>query len=160
MIDVMLEKKPGVRNIHMLRIIGLVCPEFSTALSYFIGHLRQKNFEVTQPTEEQHGSSHNRQSIKAAMLTKTAQVRINIACNEIATATSRQELIHHGAHPPLPPLLSPPYKGSSTWITAHHKGRLYKARQSKPMEKYLKRKYNWNDCTLNDIHWPSIKTTR
>ena len=71
MIDVMLEKKPGVKNIHMLRIIGLVCPEFNTALSYFscfIGHQGQKNFEVTQPTEEQHGSRCNRQSIDAAML--------------------------------------------------------------------------------------------
>jgi len=68
MIDVMLEKKPGVRNIHMLRIIGLVCPEFNTALSYFIGHLGQKNFEQTLPTDEQHGSRRNRQSIDAAML--------------------------------------------------------------------------------------------
>ena len=56
MIDVMLEKKPGVRNIHMLRIIDLVCPEFNTALSYFIGHLGQRNFEQTGPTEEQHES--------------------------------------------------------------------------------------------------------
>ena len=38
MIDVMLEKKPGVKNIHMLRIIGLVCPKFNTALSYFVLH--------------------------------------------------------------------------------------------------------------------------
>ncbi len=38
MIDVMLKKKPGVKNIHMLRIIGLVCPEFNTALSYFVLH--------------------------------------------------------------------------------------------------------------------------
>ena len=68
MLDMMLEKKPGVRNIHMLRIIGLVCPEFNTALSYFIGHLGQKNFKATQPTEEQHGSRRNRQSIDTAML--------------------------------------------------------------------------------------------
>ena len=46
------------------------------------------------------------------------------------------------------------------WITAHLKGKLYKARRTKPMEEYLKRKYNWNDLTLKDIHWPSIKTTR
>ena len=49
---------------------------------------------------------------------------------------------------------------NGTWITAHHKGKLYKARQTKPMEEYLKRKYNWSNRTLNDIHWPSIKTTR
>jgi hypothetical protein len=68
MIDVMLEKKPGVRNIHMLRIIGLVCPEFNTALSYFIGHKGQQNFENTSPSDEQHGSRRHRQAIDAAML--------------------------------------------------------------------------------------------
>jgi len=80
---------------------------------------------------------------------------------------TQQGLINQGAHPPLPLLLLPPYKGSramlqinGTWITAHHKGKLYKARQTKPVEEYLKRKYNWSNRTLNDIHWPSIKTTR
>ncbi len=68
MIDVMLEKKPGVRNIHMLRIIGLVCSEFNTALSYFIGHQGQQNFESSQPSDKQHGSRKNRQAIDAAML--------------------------------------------------------------------------------------------
>jgi hypothetical protein len=78
MIDVMLEKKPGVQNIHMLRIIGLVCPEFNTALSYFIGHLGQNKFKKTHPSDEQHGSRRHRQSIDAAMLKlltmETAQV--------------------------------------------------------------------------------------
>ena len=92
---------------------------------------------------------------------------MNIACDEIATATSRQGLINQGAHPPLLLLLLPPYKGSrtilqinGTWMTAHHKGELYKARQTKPMGEYLKRKYNWSDHTLYGIHWQSIKTTR
>ena len=50
---------------------------------------------------------------------------------------------------------------NGTWITAHHKGKLYKARQTKKLdEKYLNRKHNRNYCTLNNIHWPSIKTTR
>jgi hypothetical protein len=52
----------------MLRIIGLVCPEFNTALSYFIGHLGQNNFEKTHLTDKQHGSRRHRQSIDAAML--------------------------------------------------------------------------------------------
>ena len=43
---------------------------------------------------------------------------------------------------------------NDTWITAHHAGKLYKARQTKPMDEYLKRKYNWNNRTLNYIHWP------
>ncbi len=68
MIDVMLEKKTGVLHIHMLRIIGLVCPEFNSALSYFIGHRGQQNFENTSPSDEQHGSRQHRQAIDAAML--------------------------------------------------------------------------------------------
>jgi hypothetical protein len=52
----------------MLRIIGLVCPEFNTALSYFIGHCEQQNFEKTHPTDEQRGLHRNRQAINAAML--------------------------------------------------------------------------------------------
>jgi hypothetical protein len=64
----MLEQKPGVRHIHMLRIIGLVCPEFNTALSYFIGHRGQQNFENISPSDEQHGSHQRRQAIDAAML--------------------------------------------------------------------------------------------
>jgi hypothetical protein len=76
-------------------------------------------------------------------------------------------LKNEGIPPPLPPILIPPYEGSkamlkidNTWITAHYKGELYKARRTKPMEEYLKTKHNWDDRTLNDIHWPSIKTVR
>jgi hypothetical protein len=52
----------------MLRIIRLVCPEFNTALSYFIGHCGKQNFEKTHPTDEQHRLCRNRQAIDAAML--------------------------------------------------------------------------------------------
>ena len=52
----------------MLRIIGLVCPEFNIALSYFIGHRGQQNFENTSPSDKQHGSRQRRQAIDAAML--------------------------------------------------------------------------------------------
>jgi hypothetical protein len=36
MIDVMVKKKPEIRNIHMLRIIGLglICPKFNTAFRF------------------------------------------------------------------------------------------------------------------------------
>ena len=38
MTDFMLEKKPGVRQIHTLRIIGKVAAEFNTCLKFLIGH--------------------------------------------------------------------------------------------------------------------------
>ncbi|KAL7535925.1 hypothetical protein ACHAWF_005312, partial [Thalassiosira exigua] len=53
----MLERKPGVRKIHQLRIIGLIEVDFNTALKlYFSKHL-VTNSERTESTEEQWGGS-------------------------------------------------------------------------------------------------------
>lgn len=49
MTDFMLEKKPGVRQIHTLRIIGKVAAEFNTCLKFFIGCQAMHNFECTSP---------------------------------------------------------------------------------------------------------------
>lgn len=54
MIDVMLEKKPGVCHIHRLRIIGLVSPAFNTMLKWHIGKQTYSNYEDSNPTDEQH----------------------------------------------------------------------------------------------------------
>jgi hypothetical protein len=81
--------------------------------------------------------------------TYPAQVLINIACNSIASTTSQHGLYNKGVHPTLPPILTPPYKGSramlrvnNKWITSHYKEELYTARRTKPMEEYLKVKYS------------------
>ena len=42
MIDVMLEKKKGMRHIHMLRIIGLLEADFNTALKIYARRLMEK----------------------------------------------------------------------------------------------------------------------
>jgi hypothetical protein len=55
MTNFMLEKKPGVRQIHTLRIIGKVAAEFNTCLKFFIGHKAMRNFEATEACNEQHG---------------------------------------------------------------------------------------------------------
>ena len=68
MTDFMLEKKPGVRQIHTLRIIGKVAAEFNTCLKFFIGHKAMKNFEATDTCDEQHGFRPNRSSVDAAIL--------------------------------------------------------------------------------------------
>ena len=68
MTDYMLEKKPGVRQIHTLRIIGKVAAEFNTCLKFFIGKQARDNFERTVPCDDQHGFRPHRSSIDAAML--------------------------------------------------------------------------------------------
>lgn len=68
MTDFMLEKKPGQRQIHLLRIIGKVAAEFNTCLKFFIGKQAMYNFEDSQPCDEQHGFRPNRSAVDAAML--------------------------------------------------------------------------------------------
>jgi hypothetical protein len=67
-IDVMLEKKPGVRMIHLLRIIGLLEADFNTALKFLFAKQMMDNAELIGINEEQWGSRKNRSSIDAAML--------------------------------------------------------------------------------------------
>jgi len=54
-IDVMLEKKKGVRKIHKLRIIGLLEADFNTALKIFFAKHMVNNSEQSDVTEEQWG---------------------------------------------------------------------------------------------------------
>ena len=68
MSDFMLEKKPGVRQIHQLRIIGKVAAEFNTCLKLLIGRKAMHNFEDADPCDEQHGFRPSRSSINAAFL--------------------------------------------------------------------------------------------
>ncbi|KAL7430492.1 hypothetical protein ACHAXH_001865 [Discostella pseudostelligera] len=68
MSDFMLEKKPGVRQIHQLRIIGKVPAEFNTCLKFYIGHQTMHNFENADPCDDQHGFRPNRSSIDAGLL--------------------------------------------------------------------------------------------
>ena len=55
MMDYMLEKKPGIRQIHTLRIIGKVAAKFNTCLKFFIGKKARDNFEATDACDDQHG---------------------------------------------------------------------------------------------------------
>jgi hypothetical protein len=68
MTDFMLEKKPGVRHIHSLRIIGKVAAEFNTILKFLIGKKAMNNYENSSPHDEQHGFRPNRSSIDVALL--------------------------------------------------------------------------------------------
>ena len=68
MTDFMLEKKPGVRQIHLLRIIGKVPAEFNTCLKLIIGKRARDNFESTDTCDEQHGFRPNRSAQDAMML--------------------------------------------------------------------------------------------
>ncbi|KAL7544844.1 hypothetical protein ACHAWF_009231 [Thalassiosira exigua] len=66
-LDVMLEKKPGVRWIHQLRIIGLVEADFNTALMLFFACHLIGNAELTPLTEEQWGGRPGRTAVEPAL---------------------------------------------------------------------------------------------
>lgn len=68
MTDFMLEKKPGIRQIHTLRIIGKVAAEFNTCLKFLIGKQARDNFERADPCDDQHGFRPHRSSADAAMI--------------------------------------------------------------------------------------------
>ena len=63
-LDVMLEKKEGVRKIHQLPIIGLVVAGFNMALKIFFAN---GQFGNTALTEEQWGGKLGRTATDAAM---------------------------------------------------------------------------------------------
>ena len=54
-INVMNKKKPGVKKIHLLRIIGLVEADFNTALELYLAKHHISNLEKTKLTEVQWG---------------------------------------------------------------------------------------------------------
>ena len=68
MTDFILEKKPGVRQIHTLRIIGKVAAEFNTCLKFLISKGAMNNFEQSLPSDDHHGFRPNRSSINAGFL--------------------------------------------------------------------------------------------
>ena len=68
MTDFMIEKKPGVRQIHTLRIIGKVAAEFNTCLKFLLGKQARDNFERAEPCDDQHGFRPHRSSTDAAMI--------------------------------------------------------------------------------------------
>jgi hypothetical protein len=68
MTDYMLEKKPGIRQIHTLCIIGKVAAEFNTCLKFFIGKKARDNFEQASPCNDQHGFRPHRSSVDTAMI--------------------------------------------------------------------------------------------
>ena len=61
--DVMLEKKKDTRQIHQLRIIGLLEADFNTALKLIFSKKMMKNAEQAGITSEQWGGRNNRTAI-------------------------------------------------------------------------------------------------
>jgi hypothetical protein len=66
-IDVMLEKKKGVRRIHMLQIIALLEADFNTALKILFAKRLMDNAENAGLSDEQWGSHRNRMALDPAM---------------------------------------------------------------------------------------------
>ena len=66
-IDVMLEKKLGVRQIHQLRLIGLLEEDFNTAFKIYFAKMMISNSELADLTEEQWGGRPGRTATDPAM---------------------------------------------------------------------------------------------
>ena len=67
-IDVMLEKKKGVRKIHLLRIIGLLEADFNTALIFFFTNQMMIIAEENGLSDEQHNLRKNRTNTNVVMI--------------------------------------------------------------------------------------------
>ena len=65
-IDCMLEKKPGVRKIHQMRIIGLLEADFNTALKILFAQRLMQNAEMAGVSSSQWGGRANRSAIMCA----------------------------------------------------------------------------------------------
>jgi hypothetical protein len=66
-IDCMLEKKPGVRKIHILRIIGLMEGDFNAMLKWFYNQKVMPNAESVGMTPNQWGGRKGRSAITCAL---------------------------------------------------------------------------------------------
>ena len=67
-IYVMLQKKKGVRKIHLLRIIGLLEADFNTVLKFFFTNQMMIIAEENGLFDEQHGLRKKRTCTDAAMI--------------------------------------------------------------------------------------------
>ncbi|KAL7524026.1 hypothetical protein ACHAWF_000788 [Thalassiosira exigua] len=63
--DFMIEKIPGDRRMHRLRIIGKLDAEWNTLLKHYSSEV-MKNFEAGDPCDEQWGFRKHRTAIDAA----------------------------------------------------------------------------------------------
>ena len=78
--DVMLGKKPGVRKIHQLHIIGLLEADFNTALKLIFARKMMRNAETSGISEEQWGGCPNR-------------TELDTACKKLLTLYFQEQLI-------------------------------------------------------------------
>jgi hypothetical protein len=158
---------------------------FHTSIKHIYGHQDTKKpkrhtpqDETNQPTKEVDTPSNNPQASPPVrietFLTRAREpqqalpikVQINIACDGIASETTRIAL--GKATPPIhQTILTPPYDGlramlkiRKTWITAHYKKAIYDAHQTPAMTAYMINKYSWTTDTIKTVNWASINSVR
>jgi ribonuclease HI len=158
---------------------------FHTNIKHIYGHQDTKKpkrhtpqDETSQTTKEVDTPSNNPQASPPVriepFLTRARdpqqalpiKVQINIACDGIATETTRIAL---GKAPPTihQTILTPPYDGSramlkigKTWITSHYKKAIYDAHRTPAMTAYMINKYSWTTDTIKTVNWASINSVR
>ena len=158
---------------------------FHTNIKHIYGHqdTRKSKRHIpqdknSQPTKEVDTPSNNPQAnppfrtepfltnVRDPQQSLPIEVQINIACDGIATETTRIAL--GAATPPIhQTILTPPYDGSramlkigKTWITAHYKKAIYDAHRTPAMTAYMIDKYPWTADTIKTVNWESIKSVR
>ena len=126
----------------------------------------------TEPTEgvaTMFGLREKEKSERGPRLTKkgakSTEALINIACDKIASTTTK---VAKGPHTTPPGLeMEPPYRGSKAmlridkvWITSGMKQELYKAHRTKEMMKHCKRRYGWTRRVYNLVDSGAIRRAR
>ena len=93
------------------------------------------------------------------------EVKINIACDHLATDTTNAAL--DGGTAPDAPVLRLPYKGSKAmfkikgqWITSRFKSAIHRASRTERVRTYYKTRHKWDDETFDLVNWHSVGSVR
>ena len=96
----------------------------------------------------------------------TLPVRLNVACDRLATETTAT-ILRQGETPLLPPVIEPPYAGSKAllrigkkWITTASESHIRHARWESSTREYCYKKYSWTRSTFKKVDWTTIGSTR
>ena len=120
-------------------------------------------FSLRKPEEEP--PEEEKKGVSGAPRVYPPEVQINMACDIMASDTSKAHL-ESGLNASKP-LLTLPYTGSKAmlrlgnrWITSNYKGAIHRARRTKAVRDYCNDRHKWKEGTFEMVSWESIGTVR